>query len=124
MSFAKTMAALALALPALGLAQEVWRCGPDGKTYSNQPCAEGRRLDVPDARPAADIADARQRAADERRHADALTRERLAREAAQRGNGLAGMPARAEEIKPVSARKAQKTPKPLRTAKHRPRPAA
>ena len=124
MNIAKWSAVAALALPLACAAQEVWRCGPDGKSYSSVPCAEGRRLEVPETRPAADVADAHRRAAEERRQADTLTRERLARQAAQRGNGLAGMPARVEELKPVSARKAQKPPKPLRTAKHRPRPAA
>lgn len=124
MSLGKLMAALALTLPLLASAQEVWRCGPDGRTYASVPCAEGRRVEVPDARPPADVADARQRAAQERRETEALTRERLARESAQRGNGLAGMVARAEEIKPASAKKVRQPPKPVRTAKQRPRAAA
>ena len=41
-------------------------------------------------RPVDDLADAQQRAARERRDADAMTRERLAQENRQRGNGLAG----------------------------------
>ncbi len=28
----------------------VYRCGPDGRSYSQQPCAEGRAIDVDDAR--------------------------------------------------------------------------
>jgi hypothetical protein len=124
MTFGKLIAGLVLALPLFATAQEVWRCGPDGRTYSSVPCAEGRRVDTPDARPAADVADARQRATEERRTAESLTRERLARESAQRGNGLAGMVARTDELKPVSAKKAQPKPKPARTAKHRPRAAA
>ncbi len=124
MNLGKLMATLSLMLPLLAGAQEVWRCGPDGRTYASVPCAEGRRVEVPEARPAADVAEARQRAAEERRNAEALTRDRLARESTLRGNGLAGMVAREEEIKPASAKKVRQAPKPVRTAKQRPRAAA
>lgn len=30
----------------------VYRCGPDGRSYSQQPCADGRAIDVDDARTA------------------------------------------------------------------------
>ena len=36
-------------------AQSVWRCGPDGRSYSSTPCVDGRPVAVADeARPASD----------------------------------------------------------------------
>ena len=31
-------------------AAEVYRCGPNGNTYSQMPCADGRRVDALDVR--------------------------------------------------------------------------
>lgn len=83
---------LLAALPALAQAQQtVWRCGADGKTYSDVPCTEGRSLDVAQApRPEADVRVAQQRAAREQALANSMTHERLQREAAMRGSGLGG----------------------------------
>lgn len=80
-----------LALPVLAQAQTIWRCGPDGRSFSDTPCAEGRALAAPDARPADDITEARALAAREKRLAETLRRERLREEFAQRGNGLAAV---------------------------------
>lgn len=86
----KLIGVLMLALPLLAGAQEVWRCGPDGRVYADAPCADGRRVDVAQAeRPAADVQAARTRAAREEQRATALRSERLAQEAAQRGSGAA-----------------------------------
>ncbi len=85
-----TITALILALPLLAAAQQqtVWRCGADGRSYSDVPCEAGRPLAVADSRPAADVQAARERAAQERLAADTLLRERLQREAAARSMGL------------------------------------
>ena len=32
------------------LAQDIYRCGPDGTAYSQLPCADGRRFEMTDAR--------------------------------------------------------------------------
>ncbi len=94
-----------LALPPAAAAQGVWRCGADGRSYSSTPCANGQQLESIDPRPAADLTQAQQRAAQERKTADALTRERLALEAAQRGNGLGGITAaRPLAVKPAASR--------------------
>ncbi len=86
----KLLSVLMLVLPLLAGAQEVWRCGPDGRVYANAPCADGRRVDVAQAeRPAADVQAARAQAARDENRADALRRERLAQERAQRGTGAA-----------------------------------
>lgn len=81
-------------------AQPVWRCGPDGRLYSNVPCADGRVVDVADPRSAAQVAAAQEVAARERRLADRMRHERLerehvaaiqhARDAAHAGLGRAG----------------------------------
>lgn len=79
------------ALPLLAQAQTIWRCGPDGRSFSDSPCAEGRMLEVADTRPSQDVAEARALADREIRLADRLRRERLREESAQRGNGLAAL---------------------------------
>ncbi len=88
----RLMLTLALCtLPALASAQTVWRCGPDGRSFSDTPCNEGRALPPTETRPAADVAAAQARADREIRLAEKLRRERLVEEAAQRGSGLAAL---------------------------------
>ena len=69
---------LAAALPSS--AQTVWRCGADGKTYSNVPCPEGKALEATEPRPAADTAAAQQAAQREKALAERLAREREQKE--------------------------------------------
>ena len=90
MKYAFALLALA-ALPLLASAQTVWRCGPDGRSFSDTPCVEGRALTVAEPRPAEDVAEARVLAEREKRLAERMRRERLQEEAAQRGNGLASL---------------------------------
>ena len=77
---------LAVMLPLLthvpAQAQQVYRCGPDGREYSQAPCKDGRTVDAADPRSAADQKAARDVAAREAKLADEMTRERHAREAA------------------------------------------
>jgi hypothetical protein len=72
-------AALLLCLAAMGAqAQDrVYRCGADGRSYSQGPCEAGHGVDVADARSAAQAAQARQVAQRDARLADRLQRERL-----------------------------------------------
>ena len=67
-----------------------WRCGPDGRSYSDQPCAQGREVTVADTRTPHDVAQAQSVAARERALAKALAAERheREREVAARGSGL------------------------------------
>jgi hypothetical protein len=88
-----TLCLLALTLPLLCAAQDIWRCGPEGSSYSSMSCADGQRMEPAVPRPAGDLAEARQRATAERQQAQTLQRENLAREAAARGNGLTGFAA-------------------------------
>lgn len=67
-------------------AQTVWRCGADGSSFSDRPCADGQRLQMAalaDARSAAEVLAAREVAARQQRLANALRHERLQRDAAQ-----------------------------------------
>jgi hypothetical protein len=60
----------------------IYRCGPDGKTYSQVPCAEGTVVESSDPRTAAQRAEARRVAAAERKAAADLERARKAQEKA------------------------------------------
>ncbi|MDO8418874.1 MAG: hypothetical protein Q7S90_02465 [Rubrivivax sp.] len=64
-------------------AQAVWRCGPDGRTFSDRPCADGQplqRAELADTRSAAQVQAAQEVVARERRLAENLRQERLERE--------------------------------------------
>jgi hypothetical protein len=79
-------------------AQTVWRCGADGRSYADAPCAGGQVVAVADPRSAADVAQARAVLARDMQRAQQMTAERQAREREARalGNGMAG-------IKPMQA---------------------
>jgi hypothetical protein len=61
-------------------AQGVWRCGPDGRSFSDTPCKDGRELSLPQSRPAADLDSAHAMAQREKALAAQLVRERQQRE--------------------------------------------
>ena len=64
-------------------AQGVWRCGADGRSFSDRPCADGQPLrmaELADTRTAAEVQSALAVAARERRLAESLRQERLQRE--------------------------------------------
>jgi len=64
-------------------AQGVWRCGADGRSFSDRPCADGQPLhmaELADTRTAAEVRSAQAVAARERRLAEGLRQERLQRE--------------------------------------------
>lgn len=90
--------ACALVLPWVdhAVAQPVYRCGPDGSTYTQAPCPDGtgREVDVADPRNAAqwsEAADVAQRAAEAGQR---MERERLHNEAARAQVGAARLDAR------------------------------
>ena len=105
---------LALLLPTAVGAQEVWRCGADGRSYSATPCAEGHRIEVPAARPADDVAAAQAVAQRESVLAQTQQRERARLEAQQRGNGLGAIaaPVPVNGLKAASAKKPAQRPRP------------
>ena len=63
-------------------AQTVYRCGADGRTYQNAPCANGREVDVSDPRTEEQRRAAREASAADARLASQLERDQRAREAA------------------------------------------
>jgi hypothetical protein len=62
-------------------AQGVYRCGDDGRSYSQQPCAEGRAVAVDDPRGADARREGEAAAARQARAAELLAQERRRREA-------------------------------------------
>ena len=97
-------------------AQTIWRCGPDGKSYSHTPCAEGHALTTaPTERPVADLAQAKDLARRDREQAARLRLERIEREklavaraAAIRGSRLTPPPT------PASAQPVKKKTEPAK----------
>ena len=76
----KLLLLLCSALPAVLHAQTVWRCGPDGRTFTDAPCPQGQLLEVAASRPAADLHSAQQLAQREKAWGQQLQRERQQRE--------------------------------------------
>lgn len=77
--------AAGLLLSALAGAQAIYRCGPDGRSYSQQPCAEGVRIDADDTRSPQQQDEARVRGERLVREAQALPERRPE---APRGAGI------------------------------------
>ena len=94
-------------------AQTVWRCGADGRTYSDTPCPGGRSIDAADSRDPAQVQAAHEVAARNRALARELTTERqqAEREAAARGSGLSAIQSSRPEIKPKTAKAKPKSKK-------------
>ena len=88
----KRLTAFTLLAGALSVAHAggIYRCGPDGRTYSQSPCADGRLIDAADPRSEAERAEAKRIAAKERTTAAELERDRRARELAREPSVAAG----------------------------------
>jgi hypothetical protein len=103
-----TIAVISLLAACAAQAQTIYRCGPQGREYSQLPCKDARPVDA-DTRTPAQRAAAEQVARDEARRAEALRRERHAREReAQPAAGFATAPQEdttAPKKKPVNKRK-------------------
>ena len=99
-----------------GHAQGVWRCGPEGRSYSDKPCPEGQPLQVADARSQSDVRAAQEAATREQRLAHSLSQDRRRREAEAPHTGAAGigMPARPvfKPPVPVTQPKKRRQPRP------------
>ena len=80
---------LATGLACAAPPQTVYRCGPDGRIYSQTPCSEGREGTVDDARSPAQQRAARGVAAQEAKTAQQLADERRQREAAANKSSVA-----------------------------------
>jgi hypothetical protein len=100
-------------------AQTVWRCGPDGRSYSATPCPEGRVVAVADPRSAEEVTAGRDVAARESALARNLTLQRTEREALARRMVMqsTAAPPTTEKIRPTAA--AKKPSKRQRQQQHR-----
>ena len=92
-----TVGLLAAGVAGVAAAQIVYRCGADGRSYSQQPCAEGRVIGVDDPRGADARRDGQAAAARHARAAELLAKERQRREserprAASLGRSASGDP--------------------------------
>jgi hypothetical protein len=83
-------ATLALSAAVAAPPQTVYRCGPDGRSYSQTPCADGRPVNADDSRSASQRKAAREVADRESQQAQKLAEERRQREAAAKGQAVAG----------------------------------
>lgn len=104
-------------------AQAVWRCGPDGSSYSATKCPQGRAVATNAARPTADVQAALAAAKREASLAEKLRQERLQAEARAMGNGSGNLSAvRPVPVKPAATAAAQNKPKkpatPKKTQRH------
>lgn len=85
-------------------AQTVYRCGTDGREYSQQPCKDGKPLDVGDERSSAQQRAGLAAAKDDARLAKQLGRERQQREAAAKGQLAAGFHTSPKATKPEAGK--------------------
>ena len=89
----------------------MYRCGPEGRVYSQTPCADGKPVTIDDPRSASQQQAAREAAERDARMAKQLSDERRQREAAAAGQGLAGIKATpAEDKASAPVRKAKAKP--------------
>jgi hypothetical protein len=79
--------------------QKVFRCGPDGRVYSQTPCKDGYEVNADDARSAE-----QRKAAEEQLKRDAKLNEKMARE--RRAREAAAQPAIGVIVNPAAARPA------------------
>ena len=97
-----TLAALCCIAGSAAAAGPIYRCGADGRVFSQTPCAGGTPIDATVAEPSAERqAEARRVAEQDRRLADEMERSRLAEEAALRPRRAAALtrPARQAETR-------------------------
>jgi hypothetical protein len=69
--------------------QKVFRCGPEGRDYSQAPCKDGHEVDAADPRSAAQRKSAEETVKREEKMADKMARERRAQETAAAKVGAA-----------------------------------
>lgn len=111
----KTIAAVVMTLCFASAAQtqDVWRCGPEGRAYSDSPCAQGRLVAVADPRNAAQIQAAQDVVARDRELARRMAQERRDNEReALSHSGLSGIKTPAAAPLKPTVRLAKKKPRP------------
>ena len=81
----------------------IYRCGPDGREYSQVPCAGGKVVEASDPRTSAQRAEALRVAASERKRVAELERDRRANEAAIKPAGASGFNGRPAPLAPAAS---------------------
>lgn len=94
-------------------AQAVYRCGPEGRSYSQTPCPQGRAVEVNDERSTQQRRDAIEVAERDRALADSLQHDRLVRESQTRTSAglIDGRIGRAQVAQAEPTKKTVKTKK-------------
>lgn len=82
MKYTSLVLLIGLAAAGAASAAPIYRCGPDGRIYSQTPCADGTIIEATDPRTAAQRAEAKRIVEADRRAAAELERERRAAEKA------------------------------------------
>ena len=116
-------AALVALLPLAAAAQTVYRCGPEGRSYSQEPCPEGRAVEVGDARTREQQAQTAAAVKRDARTAAAMEKDRRRSEpqpAAGAASLSAPKPPAAAASKPLQRNKTKSRSRPA----HKPDPAA
>lgn len=106
---------LALAVGVAAAQATVYRCGPDGRTFSEKPCADGgSTMNVDDSRTDAERSAAREVAQREARVANGLARDNRQHERSQRPSGAISLsgPGKAEKAAKAAAKAGEKARKP------------
>lgn len=70
------------------LAQQIWRCGADGRSFSDRPCPQGEAIALASGPSRAEMAAARVVAQRDQALAEQLKAERITRSEQLQGNGL------------------------------------
>ena len=96
---------VALAVPVTAHAAKVYRCGPDGRIYSQTPCKDGYEINVADKRSTEQRKAAEDSVKREEKMVEKMTQERTANEAAAAKQGAATIvnPAAAKPATPGAA---------------------
>ncbi len=79
-------------------AQQIWRCGADGRVFSDRPCADGRAISSSDSRTADEVDAAREVASRDQKLAATLASERAERARVAPGAGLIAIGPLEEEL--------------------------
>lgn len=98
---------MAVIMAAPVTAQKVYRCGPNANVYSQQPCADGKALDINDSRTVTQQREAHSNASKDAKQAEAMQREREKAERASKPAAAGSLGA----AEPEPATKAAKPPK-------------
>ena len=120
-----TVLLLCTVTSAYAASQKVFRCGPDGRVYSQTPCKDGYEVPADDARSPEQRKAAQDVLERDARLADKMTRERRAAEAAAAAARQSAVhiayPAAAQQAPPAaSAAKKRTTKKPAAAAAPQP----